>query len=81
VSGSQNGQSLIYVVMNGKIVMRDHNLDNPYDYNIISIAKQGSCIGVSTFDMGYSCNSTVWSVVTSVSAHVCRMTMDTFNLM
>jgi hypothetical protein len=78
---SDSPDSTVYVVLNGKIALRDHQLDDPHDYNLIAVAKQGSIIGAKQMDMGFSSQSTVWAVVQSSIANVCSMSQATFDIL
>lgn len=79
ISGTQKGTTNVFVVINGKIILRDHKLDDPNNYNVLQIATTGAILGVKSLDFGNSCQPSVWSVVTSVVAHVVRMSKDTFD--
>jgi hypothetical protein len=70
ISMSGKADSTIYVLLNGKIFQRDHDLNKPFEYNIITVAKPGSILGMPSLDHGNSIRPTVWSIVASTIAHV-----------
>lgn len=82
ISGSQKPSTEnCFIVLNGKILMKDHYLDEPYNYNIMQIATQGSCVGVAKSDFGNTCLATVWGVVHSCTAHVVKMSVNTIEVL
>jgi hypothetical protein len=37
--------SNVHIVLNGKVMLREHSMNNPFDFNIIQIATKGHIIG------------------------------------
>ena len=68
----------VYVVVNGKLVLRDHKLNDPFNYNVMQVAKPGSILGSAELDFGNSGRATVWTIVASHYAHVVKMSRETF---
>ena len=68
--GSEKNNENVFIVLDGKIALREHQLNNPFDYSILQIATSGSIIGCKSLDMGNSCRSGVWCVVYS---NICRV--------
>lgn len=79
ITGSQKADANVFVVINGKILLRDHHLNDPYNYNVMQVATSGAIIGVNRLDLQNSCRATVWSIVASNVAHVVEMTRETFD--
>jgi hypothetical protein len=71
----------VFIVINGKVILRDHKMDEPYSYNVFQCATKGSILGVSALDNGLSCSSTIWAVVGSTYAEVISMNIDTFDML
>ena len=55
--------SFVYIVLNGKVVLREHSMNDPFEFNIIQVARKGHILGAEKLDMDKSCLPTVWSVV------------------
>jgi hypothetical protein len=70
--------SNVHIVLNGKVMLREHSMNNPFDFNIIQIATKGHIIGADQLDMSKSCLPTVWSIVWSRVAHLVKMPAKTF---
>jgi hypothetical protein len=45
-------QDVVCIILNGKVILRDHTLENPSDYKEISVAGQGTILGAPDFDKG-----------------------------
>lgn len=75
----QVGADRVFVVLDGKVIMREHSLDNPFSYEILSVAKAGSILGVEYLDNGVSTSASVWSIVGSHKANFVEMSRDTFD--
>jgi len=58
--------------------MRQHNLSEPTNYEIIQIASQGSILNVDSLDLGCSTKTVVITVVQSYKAHLVQMSRSTF---
>ena len=41
-----NIESCVFVVLNGKVVLRKHSLDDPGHFDIVKVATSGSILGV-----------------------------------
>lgn len=55
--------SHVHIVLNGKVVLREHSMDDPFDFNVIQVATKGHIIGAEKIDLDKSCLPTVWSIV------------------
>jgi hypothetical protein len=69
----------VFIVINGKVILKKHEIDDPYASTIQCVAKAGSLLGVSLLDCGISCMATVWSVVGSNVAHFIKMQRSVFD--
>ena len=67
------------MVLDGKVITRNHSLDNPFSYEILSVAKAGSILGVEYLDNGVSTSASAWSIVGSHKANFVEMSRDTFD--
>lgn len=74
---SGNDQGWCYMVLNGRVGLRDHSQDNPADTQLIKVAKKGSILGAPEFDKGHSSLPLVWASVVTHQAHVARMKKET----
>lgn len=64
--------------MNGKITLHDFKIDNPFKPKLISICRPGNFIGSANADNGISCRPNVFSVVSSTTATLIKMSTNTF---
>ena len=71
----------VYIVLNGKVVLREHKMHDPLDFSVAQVVKQGQIIGEPSLDMGKSSLPFVWGVVYSHSANLARMDRSLFNEM
>ena len=69
----------VYLLLNGKVVYQDHELDEPIAYKVVMVAKPGTWIGVKALDMGMSCLPTVFPVVYSHTAQLLKLSPATFS--
>lgn len=35
ITGSQKPDSTVFIILNGKILLRDHQLNDPFNYNVM----------------------------------------------
>ena len=63
----------VYLLLNGKVLLQEHTLEEPFKYQTVMIARSGSFIGVPELNMGKSSKTLVFPVVFSHSAHLLRM--------
>ena len=75
---SGTGRGNVFIVLNGKLVTRDHRLNNPSEYNVIQVSRPGSIVGCPALDYGNSENATVWTIVQSHVAHLVKMQAGDF---
>lgn len=71
ISGAKN--SPVFVILTGKVILRDHLLNDPHDFKVASVASAGTVLGVSHLDCNVSCKPTVWSIVGSYTCVVVGM--------
>lgn len=55
----------VFMIMDGKIVFREHSINNPADYHIVQVCRRGDILNVADFDMGVSNGTQVFPVVVS----------------
>lgn len=46
----EKAEAPVYVLLNGKVLLKEHTLDKPDHFNVISMATQGSILGVKKLD-------------------------------
>jgi len=44
----------IYLLLNGKVVLRKHTVEDPFEFKIISVLRPGTFLGAQELDMGQS---------------------------
>jgi len=71
----------VYIVLNGKVVLREHKILDPLDFNVLQVVKQGQVIGKPSLDEGKSSLPFVWGVVYSHTVDLLRMDVSLFNEM
>ena len=71
----------VMVILNGKVVLREHELDNPGDFSIKSIAKSGHILFAPDLDNGNSNQPLVWPVIYSTQAELALIDRETFDHM
>ena len=54
VANEGNPDGNVYLLLNGKVILRKHSVEEPFDFKIISVMRPGNFIGVSDLDMGQS---------------------------
>ena len=69
----------VVIILNGQVVMREHELDTPADFNIKQIAKSGHIIFVDELDQGNSNQPLIWPVVYSQTAQYAMIDRATFD--
>lgn len=79
ISGFTTPDTSVYVMLDGKVAVRDHRLDNPNDYNLMQIASTGDILGAPDLDMGNTVMPHVWSIVQTTTAHAVKMSRQTFD--
>jgi hypothetical protein len=68
----------VYVVINGKVIMREHSTDDPIDTTMKQIAKSGSILGVDQLDTGVSNLPYIWGIVASTKCELVRIKRSVF---
>jgi hypothetical protein len=63
LTGENSGN--VYLLINGKVILRKHSVEDPFDFNIVSIVRPGTFIGAPDLDMGQSNLPQMWPVVAS----------------
>lgn len=76
---SQDEDSPVYLLLNGKIVLQEHSLDDPYNLRTIQITKPGLFIGVQELDMGQSSHPVVFPIVMSHVAQLVKFSRAAYN--
>ena len=71
----------VYIVLNGKAVLREHKISNPCDFNLLQVIRQGQVIGDPELDMGKSSLPFVWTVVYSEHIQLAKMDLSVFRRM
>ena len=71
----------VVIILNGQIVMREHELDTPGDFSIKQVAKSGHIIFAPELDGGNSNQPLVWPVVYSHAAQYALIERATFDQM
>lgn len=71
----------VFLVMDGKIVFREHSINDPTDYHIVQVCRSGDILNVPEFDMGVSNGTQVFPVVQSTQAHLVEMSHKTFQML
>ena len=69
----------VYIVINGKVILREHKMDDPLDFNVLQVVTQGEVIGNEKLDMGKSLLPFVWGVVYSHEVQLARMDISLFD--
>lgn len=69
----------VILVLNGQIILREHALDNPDDFDIKYIAKAGHVLFAPELDKGTSNLPLVWPVVYSERAQIAHVDRATFD--
>lgn len=59
----------VYLLLNGKAILRKHSVEDPFDFSILSIVRPGLFIGAQELDMCQSSLPHVWAIVSSHSAN------------
>jgi hypothetical protein len=73
ISGFTTADTNVYVMLDGKVSVRDHRQDRPLDYNLMQTASKGDILGAPDLDMGNSTMPHVWSIVQTTTAHAVKM--------
>ena len=55
----------VYLLLNGKIDLQKHKLDEPLDLETVQVCKPGQFLGVSGLDLGVSTHPTTFPIVSS----------------
>ena len=71
----------VYIVLNGKAVLREHKIGNPCNFELVQVVRQGQVLGDPDLDMGKSTLPFVWSVVYSQKIQLARMDLSVFRRM
>ena len=69
------------MVMDGRLVFREHSINDPTDYHIVQVCRSGDILNVPEFDMGVSNGTQVFPVVQSTEAHLVEMSHKTFEML
>lgn len=65
INFKDNEEGKVYLLLNGKVILRKHSADNPFDFKVLSVFKPGSFIGAKELDMSQSCLPNAWAIVAS----------------
>jgi len=68
----------VYILINGKIILREHNTANPLQTTVKQVVKPGCILGVPYLDHGISCCPFVWGVIGSVKAQLLKIKRSVF---
>jgi hypothetical protein len=71
----------VYVLINGKVTMREHSTIDPVKMIIKQVCKPGYVLGVSALDQGISNLPYIWGSVTSKQAEFIKIKRSTFETM
>lgn len=71
----------VVIILNGQVVMREHELDTPADFEIKQIAKSGHILFAPELDNGNSNQPLIWPVVYSKAVQYVLVDRATFDLM
>lgn len=66
-------------MLDGKILLREHSLDSPYTFKIVSMATSGTILGVEFVDNNLSRTPFVFSVIRSKKSHLVVMPRSAFD--
>ena len=75
------GGNKIVIILNGQVVLREHELSTPGDFKIQQVAKCGHILFVPELDEGNSCQPLVWPVVYSQKAQIAIIDRPMYELM
>ena len=71
----------VVVILNGQIVMREHRLDSPEDFEVKFVGKSGHILFNKDLDDGNSNQPLIWPVVYSHSAQFALIDRNVFENM
>ena len=60
----------VMVILNGQIILRHHELDQPDNFEIKAVSKMGHILFAPELDENYSNKPLVWPVVNSEKAQL-----------
>ena len=69
----------VMVILNGKVILRQHDLDDPGNFTIMQVAKSGHILFAPELDHAKSNQPLVWPVVYSQSAQFALLERSTFD--
>ena len=69
----------MYLLLNGKVILQNHSLDDPFETQTLQVTKPGMFIGVKSLDQGQSVLPLCFAVVYSDQAHLLKMSPEAAN--
>ena len=71
----------VLILVNGKVVLREHNAQNPTKMEIKQVCKAGTIFGLDWLDNGTSSLPQIWPIVGCIEADFIRVSKETFSEM
>lgn len=71
----------VFILLNGRVIQREHTVQEPNQEKILAVRLPGSIIGVKDLDLGTSCQPIVWSVIATKYACMCELDKETFDML
>ena len=81
VPGHQSPDAPVYILLNGKVVLRSFSFDEAYNFTPLQVATCGHILGAQKMDDGQSCKANVFPVVQSKIVNLIEMTLETFEFL
>jgi hypothetical protein len=66
-------------MLDGKVEVRHHNMDDPFDFELIQVAKIGDILGVPDIDCGNSSMPNAINIATSSRVFVAKIPKRDFD--
>jgi hypothetical protein len=73
---AQDSDAPVYLLLNGKVILQNHSLDDPFEAQTLQVTKPGMFIGVKSLDQGQSVLPLCFAVVYSDQAHLLKMSPE-----